>query len=260
MLQPCPKCQNQNRPDAKFCAYCRTPLTVSEPQPATSPAALPAGGATCPQCGKVVNPRAKFCNYCGQVLVQVSVAAAVPPPGTVNTSASPPPPPYTPPAYTPTKQSLSRRQTTIIATSSVAVLAILVILIVVASNSLQASSTTSPQPTPTVTPSLTVMPQETKQPRSTSTPKPTQDVPSLGGPNSRRCLMPPPDKNAVKHFVKKDETIFGIVGSCEMSEKERREFLRWNQFDPNARPNELPFLYLDDCLWVTDSCAISLQY
>jgi hypothetical protein len=251
MLQPCPKCQNQNRPDAKFCAYCRTPLIASE-QPAAPPAAIPVGGTTCPQCGKVVNPRAKFCNYCGQVLAQAALAALVPPSATAAAAASPPPP-YTPPAYSPPKQGLSRRQTTVVVASSVAVIAALVILVIVAGKLSPTSPATSVLPTATTTPAFTLPPQETRQ-SPTVTPKSVQDVPPAAGTDGRRCVMPPPDRAAVSHFVKQDETLYGIADSCGMNEREFRIFLRWNQLDPNARPNDLPRLKLDDCLWIPAYC------
>ena len=49
----CPKCGANNRPQAKFCAQCRAPLT-----PAITM-------KVCPQCGKHNRVGARFCAHCG---------------------------------------------------------------------------------------------------------------------------------------------------------------------------------------------------
>lgn len=51
-LRVCPKCGNENVPDAKFCASCGNPLLKKEDN-------------ICPQCGAKNNKGAKFCAYCG---------------------------------------------------------------------------------------------------------------------------------------------------------------------------------------------------
>jgi predicted amidophosphoribosyltransferase len=43
----CPRCQQSNRPQAKFCEECATPLA-----------------RVCPSCGALVSPTAKFCSEC----------------------------------------------------------------------------------------------------------------------------------------------------------------------------------------------------
>ena len=45
----CPRCQRENRPQAKFCEECGTPLARS-----------------CGHCGAVLSTSAKFCNECGR--------------------------------------------------------------------------------------------------------------------------------------------------------------------------------------------------
>src|SRR5262245_17483081 len=44
----CPRCQHENRPQAKFCEECGTPLARS-----------------CPKCGSGLSPSGKFCHECG---------------------------------------------------------------------------------------------------------------------------------------------------------------------------------------------------
>src|SRR5438093_12742845 len=44
---PCPRCQHENRPQAKFCEECGTPLARS-----------------CPNCGTALSPSATFCSRC----------------------------------------------------------------------------------------------------------------------------------------------------------------------------------------------------
>ena len=43
----CPRCQHDNRPQAKFCEECAAPLA-----------------RTCPNCGAQLSPTAKFCSEC----------------------------------------------------------------------------------------------------------------------------------------------------------------------------------------------------
>jgi Double zinc ribbon len=52
---PCPRCQRENRPQAKFCEECGAPLARS-----------------CGHCGAALSTSAKFCSECGR-------AAGVPP-------------------------------------------------------------------------------------------------------------------------------------------------------------------------------------
>ena len=63
---PCPNCGRLNRPDARFCASCRSALT----QPAgPTPGAT---GSSCPKC-QAINPLgAKFCNACGSAMQPAS--------------------------------------------------------------------------------------------------------------------------------------------------------------------------------------------
>ena len=55
----CPRCQHQNRPGAKFCEECATPLM-----------------RTCSQCGTAVSPTARFCPECAH---PTGVQAPIPP-------------------------------------------------------------------------------------------------------------------------------------------------------------------------------------
>jgi predicted ATPase/class 3 adenylate cyclase len=47
----CPRCQQENRPEAKFCEECAAPLV-----------------RTCPNCGNLASPSAKFCSECAHPL------------------------------------------------------------------------------------------------------------------------------------------------------------------------------------------------
>jgi class 3 adenylate cyclase/tetratricopeptide (TPR) repeat protein len=49
----CPRCQHQNRPQAKFCEECAAPLA-----------------RTCPNCGAQASPIAKFCSECAHPLAE----------------------------------------------------------------------------------------------------------------------------------------------------------------------------------------------
>src|SRR5262245_25550035 len=49
----CPRCQHENRPQAKFCEECATPLA-----------------RTCAQCGSPLSPTAKFCSECARPVDQ----------------------------------------------------------------------------------------------------------------------------------------------------------------------------------------------
>jgi class 3 adenylate cyclase/tetratricopeptide (TPR) repeat protein len=51
----CPRCQRENRPDAKFCEECAAPL-----------------GLACPNCGTAVPPTARFCSQCAHPLQQAA--------------------------------------------------------------------------------------------------------------------------------------------------------------------------------------------
>lgn len=55
----CPKCQNENKENAKFCVKCGCRL---EPAASGSPGAE---NQTCSKCGAVLTPGAKFCTKCG---------------------------------------------------------------------------------------------------------------------------------------------------------------------------------------------------
>jgi class 3 adenylate cyclase/tetratricopeptide (TPR) repeat protein len=50
---PCPRCQHENRPQAKFCEECAAPLA-----------------RTCPNCGAQASPTAKFCSECAHPLAE----------------------------------------------------------------------------------------------------------------------------------------------------------------------------------------------
>jgi class 3 adenylate cyclase/tetratricopeptide (TPR) repeat protein len=52
-MVPCPRCQHENRPQAKFCEECATPLA-----------------RTCPQCGGQLSATAKFCSECAHPVDQ----------------------------------------------------------------------------------------------------------------------------------------------------------------------------------------------
>src|SRR5437867_804658 len=49
----CPRCQHENRPQAKFCEECAAPLA-----------------RTCPNCGAQASPTAKFCSECARPLAE----------------------------------------------------------------------------------------------------------------------------------------------------------------------------------------------
>ena len=50
-MQPCPRCNHQNRADAQFCRECGARLETS-----------------CPVCGAPIEPRSNFCDRCGATL------------------------------------------------------------------------------------------------------------------------------------------------------------------------------------------------
>src|SRR6516225_8924856 len=52
-MMQCPRCQHENRPQAKFCEECATPLA-----------------RTCSQCGGQVSAAAKFCSECAHPVSQ----------------------------------------------------------------------------------------------------------------------------------------------------------------------------------------------
>jgi len=68
----CPKCGDENRPEARFCKQCGQSLhpRTAPPEPPTIP------GTVCPACGATARPRARFCPRCGRSLL------AEPPPPT----------------------------------------------------------------------------------------------------------------------------------------------------------------------------------
>jgi predicted amidophosphoribosyltransferase len=49
----CPRCQHDNRPQAKFCEECAAPLA-----------------GTCANCGSQLSPTAKFCPECAHPVAQ----------------------------------------------------------------------------------------------------------------------------------------------------------------------------------------------
>ena len=78
---PCSKCGHINRPDAKFCAHCRQPLTppmpvapVAPPTPSASPVQ-----AYCSQCSQPLRAGAQFCRRCGARQQPAPVMPAAPP-------------------------------------------------------------------------------------------------------------------------------------------------------------------------------------
>ena len=58
----CPNCGTENRPGAKFCSECATPLA-----------------AGCPNCGTVNPPAAKFCSECATPLQRRATGRGAPP-------------------------------------------------------------------------------------------------------------------------------------------------------------------------------------
>ena len=84
----CPKCNFENRPDARFCKRCGQPLAAT-----TAP---PVQVTVCPACGATVKPGARFCPRCGQPLPAIPPAQ---PQGYAQPPAQPPSPaqPYAQP-------------------------------------------------------------------------------------------------------------------------------------------------------------------
>jgi class 3 adenylate cyclase/tetratricopeptide (TPR) repeat protein len=56
----CPKCQTENKPEAKFCKKCRTTLELR-----------------CPSCGVSCDPDSTFCDKCGQPLKEPQTRTAI---------------------------------------------------------------------------------------------------------------------------------------------------------------------------------------
>jgi class 3 adenylate cyclase/tetratricopeptide (TPR) repeat protein len=56
----CPKCQSENREEARFCDGCGTPLIEK-----------------CPNCGNELRPTARFCDKCGHALEQLELATPI---------------------------------------------------------------------------------------------------------------------------------------------------------------------------------------
>ena len=49
----CPKCQTENKPEARFCKKCRTTLELR-----------------CPSCSAACDPESAFCDRCGRSLTE----------------------------------------------------------------------------------------------------------------------------------------------------------------------------------------------
>lgn len=111
----CPKCNFENRPDARFCKRCGQPLAA--------PTAPPAQVAVCPACGVTAKPGARFCPRCGQPLPATPPAqpqgyaqppapaqpyAQPPAPAQSQGYAQPPAAPPPPTAQPPQKRKLPR--------------------------------------------------------------------------------------------------------------------------------------------------------
>src|SRR5438128_8271780 len=75
----CPSCGHENRPGAKFCVRCRTPLPRA-----------------CPRCGTEAAPGDQFCAECGADLPATAVPSAAVGARTDATPASVNPRSYTP--------------------------------------------------------------------------------------------------------------------------------------------------------------------
>src|SRR2546423_14091617 len=58
----CPRCQHDNRDDARFCRGCGAAMSLS-----------------CPKCGVNVTPGSRFCDKCGAALTDPPTWQAVPP-------------------------------------------------------------------------------------------------------------------------------------------------------------------------------------
>lgn len=127
-VNPCPKCGRENRPNARFCGACQTPLpqsaASSAPAPAAAitppvpvqsgtpaptpqvdqpPASIPSAAAAsaasgfCPSCGGSVTPGLRFCRHCGQDLHAVGVVSG----GSTIPAQVAPTPTVAPPVQTP---------------------------------------------------------------------------------------------------------------------------------------------------------------
>jgi hypothetical protein len=94
----CPRCGDENRPEARFCKQCGQSLgaQAAPPEPPTIP------GIVCPACGATARPRARFCPRCGRSLLAEPSPAPAPP-------APPPTQPPRAPAPTVPKRRSSRR-------------------------------------------------------------------------------------------------------------------------------------------------------
>ena len=60
-LRRCPGCDEANRPDARFCDHCGTPLALS-----------------CPACSAELRPQARFCDGCGTPVAKAATMSAAP--------------------------------------------------------------------------------------------------------------------------------------------------------------------------------------
>ena len=97
----CPKCGDENRPEARFCKQCGQSLgaQAAPPESPTIP------GTVCPACGATVRPRSRFCPRCGKPLL-----AKLAPPTRDPSLAAPPPAgtqPYAMPSSAPTSPDQS---------------------------------------------------------------------------------------------------------------------------------------------------------
>ncbi len=233
MQMTCPRCQNSNRADAKFCLSCGAPLTPSNLPSSSPPAVPPEPSMICPQCGKTISVKAKFCNYCRQPLNQ----AAAPPPA----SAMPaPPPPYVAPVYTPQHQGLSRRQKialVVLGCTVGVVLGVLALLVFNRFSSVGSRATLTPTETPTVSP-LTTTPTLTKR-RATSTPSAIKVPPSSMRPD---CSSRPQGVSIAKCIIRNpDERIRDIADRHHMDVFQLRNL---NSLPEDYHPQS------GDCLWI----------
>ena len=60
-LRRCPGCDEANRPEARFCDHCGTPIALS-----------------CPACSAELRPQARFCDGCGTPVATLAAEASAP--------------------------------------------------------------------------------------------------------------------------------------------------------------------------------------
>jgi hypothetical protein len=103
----CPKCGDENRPEARFCKQCGQSLgaQAAPPEPPTIP------GTVCPACGATARPRSRFCPRCGKPLQSEPPSLAPAPTAGDQTDAAPSPAPAPPvqPPQAPTSTAPERR-------------------------------------------------------------------------------------------------------------------------------------------------------